>query len=370
MTMPRRRGFLLAGAVATVAAVAVTIGLASIRSSDAGTQAGPSLPAATAPVTRQTLTSVVTVAGQLGYGNVTSIVSKAGGTVTWLPRVGAVISRGDPVLRADDEPVVLLYGPLPAYRDLAVHTEGRDVEQFERNLRALGYYGFTVDQTYSAQTARAVKQWQRDLGVPETGTVPVGRLVYAPGRLRVAERKALPGAQAAGEMITASGTTKVVTADVRVADGAWAVRKAAVRVRLPSGRQVAGTVTDVGTEASTSQSGGGGTGGGGGSGGAGGTGGAPQGATVTVTVAIADQRALRGLDRGPVDIGYTADRRRDVLTVPVIALLALTEGGYGLEVVDAGKTRIVAVQTGLVADGRVEVRSPGLRAGQRVGIPG
>jgi peptidoglycan hydrolase-like protein with peptidoglycan-binding domain len=368
-----RRGAVVAGAVVAVAAAAaVTAGVVS--SGPAENQARPTGPAATAPITRQTLRALATVNGNLGYGAATSIVSKAPGTVTWLPRVGATIDRGEAVLRADDTPVVLLYGLLPAYRNLSVRAKGRDVLQFEQNLSAMGYQGFTVDETYSSYTARAVKLWQRDLGVAQTGAVLMGQVIYAPGRLRVAERRVLLGAPAAAEVITATGNIKIVTAEVPVAEATWAVRNAAVSVELPSGRHVPGRIAQVGTQASAPQSdggaGGAGAGAGAGGGGDSGGGGNPQAATVTVTVSIANQRALQRLEQAPVLISHTSDERRNVLTVPVIALLALAEGGYGVEVVDGSTTRIVAVQTGLVAEGRVEIRSPGLRAGQRVGIPG
>jgi membrane fusion protein, multidrug efflux system len=60
--------------------------------------------------------------------------------------------------------------------------------------------------------------------------------------------------------------------------------------------------------------------------------------------------------------------RKDVLTVPVGALLALAEGGYGLEVVEGSTTRIVAVETGLFADGKVEVSGSGIADGTTVGV--
>jgi hypothetical protein len=53
--------------------------------------------------------------------------------------------------------------------------------------------------------------------------------------------------------------------------------------------------------------------------------------------------------------------------VPVIALLARPGGGYGVEVVAGGRTRLVAVTPGLFADGWVQVE--GVRPGQRVAVP-
>ena len=63
------------------------------------------------------------------------------------------------------------------------------------------------------------------------------------------------------------------------------------------------------------------------------------------------------------------DVRADVLAVPVQALVALAEGGYGLEVVDGSSTRYLPVRTGLFAAGRVEVAGEGLREGLTVGMP-
>ena len=93
------------------------------------------------------------------------------------------------LLRADEQPVLLLYGEIPMYRALAEGAEGADVRQLERNLSALGYGGFTVDDEFSATTAGAVKRWQDDLGLPETGAVERHRVVFAPGAVRVARAR-------------------------------------------------------------------------------------------------------------------------------------------------------------------------------------
>jgi multidrug efflux pump subunit AcrA (membrane-fusion protein) len=56
----------------------------------------------------------------------------------------------------------------------------------------------------------------------------------------------------------------------------------------------------------------------------------------------------------------------NVLAVPVGALIALQEGGYAVQVVANGRAKLVAVRTGMFADGQVEVSGDGLAAGQRV----
>ena len=58
---------------------------------------------------------------------------------------------------------------------------------------------------------------------------------------------------------------------------------------------------------------------------------------------------------------------RDVLAVPVSALLALAGGGYGVEVVaPSGAHHLVGVTTGLFAGGQVQVSGAGITAGTKV----
>lgn len=348
-----------AGLVTLAVAAAATLGLGG----GADDQPAPRRtgPAATATVTRQTLVEAVTLAGELGYGTATPLASTATGTVTWLPAVGATVGRGDPLLRADEQPVVLLYGPLPMYRALAENVKGPDVLQFERNLFALGYTGFTVDEEFSAATTTVVKRWQKQLKLPETGTVEKERVVYAPGPVRIAQQLVRIGASATGDVLSYTGSTRSVGVAAEAGATAWATKGVNVTVTLPNGASVAGVVESV--AATNAQSAGGGQPQ------QGGTNPGTGGSTVQVTVTIADQAALGPLDKAAVDVRYVVQERKDVLTVPVNALLALAEGGYGLEVVGTAGSRIVTVQVGLFANGRVEVRGDGLADGVAVGVP-
>ncbi|WUP49033.1 peptidoglycan-binding protein [Micromonospora globbae] len=354
---PRLRAVALAAAVvlAAAAGVAAAVGFGG---TDRGTAAAGTTPPATATVTRQTLTDAQEVDGTLGYGSPRTATARLTGTITALPDTGTVVKRGGRLYAVDDEPVVLLYGALPAYRVLEPGVEGADVKQFERNLRALGRTGFTVDDEYTDSTADAVREWQEDLGLPETGRVEPGRVVYADGAVRVESQQAATGdaAQPGQAVLTYTGTSRLVTVDLDVDDQRLAKKGGAVSVGLPDGGSVPGKIESVQTVIDP------------GSGGAGGQSSEAE-TKIEVTVSVADPAKLAGYDQASVEVTFTAAERPDVLTVPVAALLALAEGGYGVEVVDGGRSRIVAVTTGLFAAGRVEVSGPDIAEGMTVGMP-
>mgnify|MGYP004475055151 CR=1 FL=1 len=352
-----RRGVLGAAVAAVVlGAAVVTVAGFGGGFGDQETATADTLPPATATVTRQTLTDTETADGELGYGSTRTATAKAGGTVTALARAGATVARGKALYRIDNRPVVLLYGTLPAYRTLSAGVEGRDVEQLEKNLAALGYDGFTVDREYTGATAEAVEQWQDDLGLTRTGRVEPGRIRYASGAVRVESHSVEVGAtvQPGAAVLTYTGSERVVTVQLDVDDQRLAAKGATVTVTLPDRTSTKGKISAVETVIQTSS----------------GAGGEQDAETkIEVTVAADDDKALSGYDAASVDVAFTAARREDVLTVPVAALLALAEGGYGVEVVDDTGTRIVAVETGLFAAGRVEVSGDGLAEGLTVGVP-
>ncbi len=349
--------------VAVLAAAAAAAAAIGVGGTDAADTANVGLPPATATINRATLTETENVNGTLGYGDATTVSARSsaggqsgssvGGTLTWLPTAGTVIQRGKPLFRVDETPVPLIYGSLPLYRVLSNGAEGADVKELEQNLAALGYTGFTVDDSYTSATAGAVQRWQENLGLDQTGRIDMNQVVVAPSAVRVAELKLGVGDPASGPVLTYTGTTRVVDVALDVAQQHLVSKGIAATVTLPDGSVVDGIVDRVGTVATTSGSAGGG------------------GSTTTINVVIklSDQSTLGTLDAAPVTVTLVSDRRENVLTVPVGALVALAEGGYGVQVVDGVSSYYVAVKTGMFAGGRVEITGDGLAEGTVVGMP-
>lgn len=308
--------------------------------------ANPTLPPATAPITRTTLVEAQTEAGTLGYGDPVTVRAWGTGTLTWLAAEGSIVTRGETLFKIDEEPVVAFYGAVPMYRPLGNFVQGADVRQLQENLAELGYAGFALDGNYTQATATAVLAWQADLGLAQTGMVEPGQVVFTPGPARIAAQLAHVGDPLGSDMpliLSYTGSTRSVTVALRVVDQALAVVGGAVTVTLPDERTVAGVIADVGAVVTEE--------------------------AFAVTVTIADQAALGTLTAALVEVEFVSATRADVLAVPVAALLALAEGGYGVEIVEGNSTRIIAVKTGMFADGRVEISGDAIAEGMLVGVP-
>jgi hypothetical protein len=279
------------------------------------------------------------------------------GTVTSLPRAGSVVERGGALYRLDGDPIVLMYGSTPAYRALQSGvSDGRDVRELEQNLLALGFDPGTVDDTFSSSTATAVSDWQESLGLEQTGAVELGRVVVLPGPRRVGEHKTSVGSvlSSGSEVLDTSSTKRVVTVELDASLQEMAHKGDRVEVTMPDGSLARGRITGVGRvarelESSSSD-----------------PNAEPQ-MVIDVTIELRSNRGAGRLDEAPVSVGLAQETRRDVLAVPVNALVARRGGGYGVEL--AGSRRIVPVRAGMFADGYVEVSGGSIREGTRVVVP-
>ncbi len=358
---------MIALVLVVLVAVGVTLGVSGSFARSARGSSGVtdnSFPTSTVTLKRQTISQQTALPATLGYAGSYGPVDQAAGTYTALPAVGQVVSQGQVFYRVDGDPVVLLYGSTPAYRALSEGMAGTDVAELDADLVNLGYATSAEfpagSDTFGYWTAVGVEKLQAALGATQTGTLSVGQAVFVPSAIRVTTVSGQVGgpAQPGQSRLQGTSTIRQVTIDLDVDLQSEVKAGDRVTITLPDNSTTAGVVASVGTVATapSSSSGGGGNG-------------TP---TVTVEVAPADPAATGGLDQAPVTVSITNTTVRDALVAPIDALIALSDGGYAIEIVNTdGMHHLIDVTVGLFDDAAnlVQITGPGLAVGERVVVP-
>jgi peptidoglycan hydrolase-like protein with peptidoglycan-binding domain len=354
------RGVGVTAAVAVLAAGALGVGRGVLgRAPQSQPQA--LIATGTAQVTRGTVTERVQVPGELGYDGAFTIgYQGAPGVLTSTAVPGSTVDRGGPLYAVANQYTRLLLGTLPAYRGFeAGMSDGPDVAELEQNLAALGMQPGTVDQHFTASTAAAIRRWQATWGLPvaqRTGALPFGSVTFNATAVRVADVAAPVGGmvEPGTAILSVTSSTRVVSAQLSVDQQRLVHVGDQVQVSLTGLAPMPGVVTRVGRVAVASSPGPGGPGQSG-----------P--ATVTVTVAVTPPAEAADLDQAPVLVAIAAETHRDVLLVPVVALLARPGGGYQVRL---GDGRYVQVQPGLFDSTASTVEVTGqLTVGEQVEVP-
>jgi peptidoglycan hydrolase-like protein with peptidoglycan-binding domain len=358
-----RRALLAAAGTALVLLLALTV----LVRSTAGPVAAAPITIGTAQVTRTDIVSRQRVAGLLAYGPTHSILAPGGdsslsGTLTSLPGIGTVVSQGRLLYSLNDFPVVLLYGDRPAWRTIGPGSVGADVRQLEDDLLALGFATAATlhdDGVFTGADAAAVVRFQAALGVAQTGSLLAGAIVFQPGPVRVtAVPPGLGSELRPGEpVLDVTATNHLVSVELDAGRADLVKPGDVVSILMPDGATtVAGHLAEIGRVAHSAA--------------AGTQGGPPQPATVTVSVTLDDEAKAGDLDLAPVYVSIAAATHKNVLAVPVTALLAEPDGSYAVAVRAGAARTIVRVVPGLFGDGGlVEVSGAGLNAGESVEVP-
>ncbi|MFV2103053.1 efflux RND transporter periplasmic adaptor subunit [Micromonospora sp. LOL_024] len=322
--------------------------------------------ATTTKVERRDISTTRSLDGNIGFGAVRPLSGHREGTVTWLPEPGATIKRGEQLFRVDDQPVVLLYGNLPLFRAIeGRNLVGRDVRVIANNLAELGYsigyqpaVGESVvpaDGTKAVQVQKgegvlttalvdALKRWQRDIGMPVTGTIRVGDVEVQSGAVRVDSIAVQPGSPAQAPLMSVTSTLKLVTVSAELPVVAGIAKGDSAEIVLPDERAVPAKVISVGRNLVPAEG--------------------AEAPTVSVAVAVNDAKSIAALDSAAVKVRFVGRTAKGVLAVPIEALVALVEGGYAVH----GPTGLVSVRTGMFAGGWVEIEGAGLTEGTDVVI--
>jgi peptidoglycan hydrolase-like protein with peptidoglycan-binding domain len=337
----------IAGVVVLVGAVA---GGYALRSASQPETPPPStIATATAKVVRTDLVQTETLVGTLEYADPGQVVAAIGGTVTSLPTEAQAIDRGDRAFELDGTPVFAMIGDRPSWRPFAKGmTDGPDVLQLEENLSSLGYGpdGWKPDQKFDSDTAAAIEDWRSAVGLVGGSEVEQGLITFVPSVRRVGALQTETGRLVAPgtPMFDTTSAEQLVVIDLDPKDIDLVAVGAAVSVKLPDDRVIGGIITEVGRVVVPS--------------------GQEPDAPGVIEVKVTLDEAVLAFDQAPVDVDVESARAASVLAVPVRALLALSDGGYAVQVGDT----LVKVTTGEFANGLVEVTGA-LSEGDEVVIP-
>lgn len=269
---------------------------------------------------------------------------------------GDFVPEGSSVVEVAGRPVLLLFGDIPAYRDLAVGDSGPDVTELEEALQRLGRAVGSTDGVFDDELAPAVAQTWRAAGydpyrVDDAIGVRKAEILYVSALPAVVASVMAPDAQevegavvrlAVGRL-SASATVPPDLA-VELAEGTAVQLHADDLAREWSGRIVAvgepRTDAEIGTR------------------------------LVAVSIAATARIPPNALGTPLRVTAETGRSRGRVLVVPVAAVFSSADGATQVVVRGSrGDEREVRVATGLSDGGYVEVRpveSRALEAGDEV----
>ncbi len=159
-------------------------------------------------------------------------------------------------------------------------------------------------------------------------------------------------------IMTTTSNRKTVTVNLDTTKSSLAKLGATVVVTLPSGKTVHGRIVSIGKVATTSGS----------DSGSGSSSSDSSSSDKTATIKLTIKLFSKGtaLDQAPVTVRFEQSRAKDVLAIPVTALLAQPGDKFAVEVVDGSEHRLVTVEPGVYTSGYVEITGAGLRPGMRV----
>jgi Putative peptidoglycan binding domain/HlyD family secretion protein len=336
-------------------------------------------------------TGTDTGSGDAGTGTGTSASGATGGVyISKLDVVaGKTIHNGEELAEIDGEPLFVLTGAVPAWRDVIPGESGPDVTELQKALASLGYYdGGDTPGYFGSATEYAVSLYYEHLGYtpPSSGGVPETNVVFLPSlpatvvavNGTTGEQPGQPFMELApkgalaltGELPPAYAAQVKPGLKVTIYDEVTGIHATGTVSNLGTATITGptGTVVDIGGAPASASSGSTGSSSAGSSG--------STGATAFIPLDVHPSTALAAALNGEnvlvtVDTGQTEG---PVLTVPVAAIVTTASGTSYVTVAGAhGKQRNVTVTPGISENGYVQVtpaNSGALAAGDHVVVSG
>jgi hypothetical protein len=163
--------------------------------------------------------------------------------------------------------------------------------------------------------------------------------------------KSPSGGGSSSPVLQTTSTALIVTVNLDASKQSEAAIGERVLIQMPAGNTVNGKITAISRIAQTPSSSTNST--------------SNTGATIPVTITLTGRHTHASLDQATVSVNFAQARAKNVLSVPVTALLATSGGGYAVQEADAPHT-LIPVTTGLFAAGDVQISGPGIYQGLQV----
>ncbi len=345
----RSAGLAAAGALA----VALTVACGPSAEAPAAAQSDPSIDTDMVPVVRQDVVETQKAQASVGFGTSITLPVDLEGLVTWAPLPLTTLKSGDVLVEVGGRPVFFVVGESPLYRPLRLvgrwevdeagtrlgQQKGADVAQLQQYLLDLGFDDkgrMTLDEVFGLSTQRAVKDWQKSVGHPATGIVDSSQIVFMTSEVLL-QTEYRVGQSFTPIEVTGTGTVLTVTGSTTLRDF------------FPVGATI-----DVSSQPPTT-------------------------GVVTRSSRISDQEGVRQLIEisvdgvNPDELGQSIEvvgsltQATDVLSIPVRALLAKSDGTWRVEVDSGGAISRIDVE--LVSVFGTTAIIEGLEEGDEVVIP-
>ncbi|MEM7273684.1 MAG: peptidoglycan-binding protein [Actinomycetota bacterium] len=339
--------------IASMVAVGLSLGPADAEQTDndaESTTDGASNDAAlpTETVRRTTLTESKDETGTIDHGEAFSATIDGDGIVTARHDRGTVVDHGEPLIWLNNKPVTLAKGTTPMYRTLELigsskskHQTGEDVRQLQEFLLSKGFDDkgrMEADGIFGKATRNAVKAWQKDAGLEDSGKVDRSQLMFQDEPVRIDSTPQI-GAQFQDLQLT--DATQRIKAEFDNKSRSFLPVGGKVRID-PDNGGIGGTITKVDSGVND------------------------NGDQVLTATIEPDTPLPDDVDR--VNVEATRTLSEDALVLPVRAVLALAGGGYGLEVMTDEGPQLRAVELGAVVDDLVEITGD-VAEGDQVVVP-
>ncbi|MDR2799597.1 MAG: peptidoglycan-binding protein [Bifidobacteriaceae bacterium] len=312
-----------------------------------------------------------------GTQNISSLLSVSPAIVTDVfISNGDTISNGTFIAEISGRPIIAFQGDTPAYRSINPNDSGKDVSALQNALANLGYYN-SQSGVYDDSTQQAISGFYASKGytlpsIKGKAYIPIGEIAFVSTLPANVEKLSLtkgnsPGKDSSSVVQLNSGNPvakATISADQK--EGLRTGMSVTLKDDL-NNKSATGKITDISPQKSSnnSQSAGGGSGedspiapiGGDGSADS-----AQLGYTITVTPDNIDNSWLNTNVALNIPLAST---NAPVLCVPQTAIKVNTDSESYITIKNSdGSTKDITVQTGLIADGYVEIKpNPDIQKG-------